>query len=357
MARVWQAPSHQEWDAFLASVSAHYAQTSAWSSLKADAGWRASRVAVVEGSDIVAGAQLLFRPLPAALGTVGYVPKGPVLAADNADHASAVMDALLDDAKRHRMRWLGVQPPTAGGAVELELADRLFHVNPGIGTPATTLRLDLGKSSDELLADMSKWTRRNIRRGESRGITTRLGGEDDIATFVRLRQEASRRKQFYTRSEDYYGEMWRIFRAAGQMELFLAEYEEEVVSGMLTITFGNTAYAHASAWSGKHGTHKPNEVLEWAAICWAQAAGYKYFDLEGIVATETDTTATQTQPAESASADPYVTAYKMGFGGQIVAVPQAYEHLPNPLLRWGYRQLYPRVERSAIVAKIRRRIY
>ncbi|MEK7328622.1 MAG: peptidoglycan bridge formation glycyltransferase FemA/FemB family protein, partial [Chloroflexota bacterium] len=56
------------WDAFVEShPHGHILQTSAWAGLKCAFGWSAARVDVRESGKLVAGAQILFRPLPLGL--------------------------------------------------------------------------------------------------------------------------------------------------------------------------------------------------------------------------------------------------------------------------------------------------
>ena len=72
-----------EWDRLVAShPNGHLLQTSIWGELKSAYGWRAERLAMRDGRQVVAGAQVLYRPLVLGL-QIAYVPKGPV--ADFAD--------------------------------------------------------------------------------------------------------------------------------------------------------------------------------------------------------------------------------------------------------------------------------
>ena len=343
------------WDALLAETGAHYAQTSLWAMLKARAGWRPIRVTVEDGDGIAAAAQLLVRPLPAAFGKVGWVSKGPMLVADDAAHSYEVVDRVVRAAAAHGVRWLGIQPPVSGNGVERALVEHSFRVNAAIGMPPATLRLDLSWDRQALLAAMRKSTRQNIQRAESNGVTVRRGGEADLDVFFRLRTQASLRKGFYTHPESYFREMWRLFRPTGSVELFIAEYRHEVVSAMIAIVFGSAVYSHASAWSGSHGQVKPNEALKWGAICWAQENGYRHFDMEGIRPEGAPGLDQSARPSDPRSVDPFVTTYKLGFGGQPVGVPPAYEYIPNPFLRWGYQSVYLKVAHTPWLKAIRSR--
>ena len=47
-----------------------------------------------------------------------------------------------------------------------------------------------------------------------------------------------------------------------------------------------------------------------------------------------------------------VALFKLGFGGRIVLSPGAYDYLANPLLRWGYTTVIPRIATWPIVSKL-----
>ncbi|MDP9465380.1 MAG: peptidoglycan bridge formation glycyltransferase FemA/FemB family protein [Actinomycetota bacterium] len=345
-----------DWDAFVATVPGGlYPQSSRWAEIKARAGWRAARVVVDSRAHIVAGAQLLLRPLP-AVGTIGYVPKGPLVPAGDAELARVVLDGLLKRAARFRVRYLALQPPSRDEALERELTARGFEPSPDIGASGTTLRIDLAASTKELLADMNESTRRSIRLGQSHGLTVRMGLDTDMGAFSRLMVMAARRKHFALPPPDHYAEMWRVLRAGHNIELFVAEYDGELVSAMLAIAFGDTVFNHASAWTGLHSASKPNHLLQWSAMTWAKEHDYRYFDVEGVDPAIAQGLQNRLPEASINVPDSHATRFKMGFGGQLAALSAAYDYVPNPLLRWAYRRVYPRFKASRAVNMVRKKL-
>ena len=94
------------WDELVAATpGGHVLQSWAWGELKARFGWRVQRLAV-DG----ALAQVLFRSLPGGLGTIAYVPKGPL--ADYSDGSSfrALLDAIRPVARKERALCLKIEP-------------------------------------------------------------------------------------------------------------------------------------------------------------------------------------------------------------------------------------------------------
>src|SRR5690349_13405218 len=102
-------PTPTAWDQFVAShPRAHVLQQSAWGDLKGAFGWGVERVALTEGDQIVAGAQLLFRALPFRLGTMAYLPMGGYVTDES--QWGALWSAVDAAAKKRRAAFLKWEP-------------------------------------------------------------------------------------------------------------------------------------------------------------------------------------------------------------------------------------------------------
>ncbi len=338
------------WDAFLAETpGGHHVQTSLWAQLKALIGWRTARVVVTRDERIVAGAQMLIRPLPFA-GAIGYVLKGPLIALDDPMLRKAVIEALHRVARGQRVQCLVVQPPDNGDVLARQLPDWGFRPSLLDALPAHAVLMDLTKDLDELLAQMKGKTRYNLRLGERKGITVREGTESDLPTFYQLLVATGQRQQFSIHPEEYFSEMWRLLGQYGYIKLFLAEYAGEAVAALLAIPFGDTVTFKRGAWSGCHGNRHPNEVMHWTVIKWAKAQGYRYYDFEGIDQ-RIATAIVQGDPLPDSPAQT-VTSFKLGFGGEVKLTPGTYDYVYNSLLRWAYTTVYPKVANWTVVAKV-----
>lgn len=329
------------WDAFLAETpGGHHLQTSLWAQVKALHGWRVARIVIRREGQIVAGAQLLIRPLPMA-GAIAYVPRGPFVAWDDPVLDKLVIDTLHQVVKEQRLQYLAVQPPGHAAALASRLPARGFRPSSVELAPTATVILDLTLDLDEILAQMKKKTRYNVRLGQRKGIVVREGTERDLPAFYRLLLATSRRQQFSPESEPYFTRMWRLLEPHGYVKLFVAESGAEAVSAALVVPFGDTVIYKRGGWSGHYGGHCPNEVMHWSIIKWAKANGYHYYDLEGID-TETARRVINGEPLEN-TMERTVTSFKLGFGGQVTVFPGAYEYVYNPVVRWAYNTIYPRI--------------
>lgn len=338
-----------EWDTFLAqNPGGHHVQTSLWAQVKAVLGWRAVRIIARQNGQIIGGAQILIRSIP-LIGAIGYVTRGPVLALDDLRLAHQVIDELHTVAQAQGIRYLVVQPPCNGEALARELPGWGFQPSPiAVGTTATVV-IDLSRDLEAILAQMKPRTRYNVRLGPRKGITVREGTESDLPTYYRLLVATSQRQNFAPYPEKYFAAMWRVFSPHGYVRLFLADHEGEPVSALLAIPFGDTLINKLAVWSGRHGDCRPNELLQWTAITWAKSHGYRYYDFEGI-----DPQAAREilngNPLPDALSQS-TTSFKLGFGGQVVLYPGAYEYVYNPVLRWTYSAVFPKIASLPVAKK------
>lgn len=348
--RVSDAANDPEWDAFLEEVSiGHHAQTSAWGRARAFIGWRPIRVLVSEDGRIVAGVQMVTRPMPAA-GNVGFVCRGPVVAEDRQDLTRLVLDEMMAMGETRGVQYLVVQPPRGSDWMRVELGRIGFRYGAFDIDITATVRIDLQPDLAELRAGMSKKCREHVRLAERRGVTVRRGSESDLAIFNRLKDVQSARLGYARREDGYYNELWHALAPRGHIGLFIAEYEGEPVAAQLVIPFGDTCHHMERPWSGEHGKLKPNELLKWEVIKWAKSEGYRFADLEGIE----PPVAEAILSGEGIPDDPRYSAsrFKLKFGGQVILDPPSFDYVYNPVLRFAYRCIPNRVMRAAWMRRL-----
>ncbi|MFN2478035.1 MAG: hypothetical protein ABR615_02540, partial [Pseudonocardiaceae bacterium] len=133
-----------KWDAMVADTpQSDVTQLSAWARLRATVGYAPLYVLVWRGSDLVAGAQILYRRFP-VVGAVGYLPYGPVIAPDEAcDDVCQALCGALAGIPRRRLRILFVQPPDGAENISSELLSRGFRSSSAEVAPSGSLRIDL----------------------------------------------------------------------------------------------------------------------------------------------------------------------------------------------------------------------
>lgn len=339
------------WDAFVAATpGGHHVQTSMWGQVKGVLGWRTARVVVTHDNEIVGGGQLLIRKAK-YFGKVGYVPKGPIMRSGDAMLCRKIIAGLHALGQQNRLRYLAIQPPDCGERFPEFLLKMGFRTSWIELAPTATILIDLTRGINDLQANLKRQTRQNIRRSLREGITVREGSLDDLPTFYRLHLATSERQHFVPYPEDYFAAMWRIFKPTGNIALLVADYQGEPVSSLLLVPFRTSVIAKILGWSGKHGDRRPNHALFWGAIKWSLDRGYLCFDMEGIDPTGAHTILEgQPFPEELRDSPDFL---KLGFGGQVVLNPMAYDFVYGVVLRSLYRVFFgPRFVDSPITKKL-----
>jgi peptidoglycan pentaglycine glycine transferase (the first glycine) len=341
------------WDTFVEHAAGGcYKQASLWAKMRAQTGWHAIRMCLWQDGQIKAGAQVLFRPI-SFFGNVGEVVQGPICSSENPQTIDLVLDELVKVAKKYHIRLLHVQPPYKpyNAIIDACLISRTEY-SPSFakGLVASTLVIDLSQNLDDILQQMDKNRRYRIRYSQRKGVTGREGTETDLDTFYRLLAATGERQGFTPEPKEYYDRLWQTLAPYDSIKLFIVEYLGEALSAALYITFGDTVIRKRSAWSGQHGELSPNEALRWAAITWAKSRGYRYYDFDGIDSLAAKAILNGEPVPEICRQN--VTYFKIAFGGKPILYPEAYDLITNPVLRFAYGTVFPKVGRSPTFLKL-----
>lgn len=344
--------SEAEWDDFvLRCPGGHHTQSSPWGTVQAGRGWAVDRMVISDGSTILAGAQILTRVVKGA-GSVAYVDRGPLAIDDSPELLAEVVDHLRRHLRVNRIRLAVIHPPDTAHQLGALLASSGFGPSYFKSSLEATTVLDLTRTPDEILAGMKSKTRYNVRLGLRSGMEVRQGTREDLPVFHAMLEKTAERQGFVPNSLQYLEDIYDTLGPWSQV--FLAEYEGQAVAGMLAMTFGDTFVYKRGAWSGEEAARRPNEVMHWGAIQWAVEHGFTRYDFDGI---EPDIArAVLDGKGIPGSAVDSVTRFKLGFGGDVVLLPQVSTYLPNRLLRFGHDHVYPLVADKRLVRRLVRNV-
>jgi lipid II:glycine glycyltransferase (peptidoglycan interpeptide bridge formation enzyme) len=329
-----ESPDAPEWDAFLlAAPGGDIVQSSAWGRIKRTAGMDVVRTFVRQDGALVGGAQLLLRRV-GPLGRIAYAPYGPVLAAGAPDETvSFVVRTLRDLCDNRRISALIVQPPE--GAEHVTAALRSIGFGPTIANvaPSATLRLDLKHSNDELLARMSKHTKRDFRQSLRGPVSVRFATRADLGSFHELYSATAARQQFTPWSLSYVEAVWDELRPKGQIEILMADVEGTDVAGNMVSCFGDVITGRIVGFDPARlqGRIRPNEALKWEVIQWGREHGYRWLDVGGVRREDAETVEREGEIAGEKA------VLKMRLGGSALLYPEPLQLIRNPVLRAGYR--------------------
>ncbi|MBN1219970.1 MAG: peptidoglycan bridge formation glycyltransferase FemA/FemB family protein [Anaerolineae bacterium] len=310
-----------EWDSFLETLSdGLYQQSSLWAKVKAKQGWKHVRLVVKDGIQIVGGVQVLLRSLP-LVGAVGYVSKGPVVASDDPMVQEFILDQLDRLARKERIPFLKIQPPYGSDELAEQLAERGGVPSVVPVTPLATFRVDLRPKPDDILLQMDRNTRSNIRRAERRGVVVRRGTEADLPTFFNLKKIHAKQRGYGLGSEE---NDYNLFSILGDhFRFFLAEYDGQVLAAKSNFVFGDVTIDYHLVDNGLHRNLNAQSLLHWKAMLWGKECGCAWYDFGGI-ALPLAKAIMNNEPLPDHPASGRAQ-FKRSFGGQLMFRPGVYD--------------------------------
>jgi lipid II:glycine glycyltransferase (peptidoglycan interpeptide bridge formation enzyme) len=332
-----------EWSIFLEGrPAAHLLQTPQWGELKAAFGWKP--VFLLTGAQgQQTGALILFRRLPLDI-TLAYIPKGPVGWGGGPDQAEiwaqfwAEVDRLC---REKRSFFLKVEPdlwelPGSPGQAWKSGRSALpagFRLSTQTIQPPRTLVIDLQGEDEQVLGRMKQKTRYNIRLALKKGVVT--CSSSDLDSFHHLLLQTGQRESFGVHSLAYYRKAYELFHPRGACELIQAEYEGEILGGLMVFAQGQRAWYLYGGSASEHRDRMPNYLLQWEAMRWARDHGCTEYDLWGVP--DVDEKQLESNFTERDDGLWGVYRFKRGFSGDLRRAAGPLDRVYQPILYAFYR--------------------
>ncbi len=325
------SPDPQTWNTFVQQhPQGSILQTTTWGRLKAEFGWDWDVVALGQKHAPQAGALILYRKLPLNVGTIAYVPRGPLVDGSDAQATADLLQAIEQRARRHRAWALWLEPNITDGP-EIRRQMKALGLQTGERTvqPPRTILVDLTADEDEILMRMKSKTRYHIRYAKRKGVTVRQGTVDDADVYYNLMETTAERNEFGIHTQSYYRQVLERFLPQEQAALFIAEVEGDPVAAIIVFALGKTAWYFYGASSNRHRKKMPTYALQWAAMRWAKERGCKTYDLWGIPDFDEETL--EDEFIERSDGLWGVYRFKRGFGGEVIRYAGLWEKALSPL--------------------------
>lgn len=330
----------QDWDQFAAQHRyGHFLQSSAWGQLKSNHGWRATWSCVLDTSNhITGGGLVLLRDLPAKLGKLAYMPRGPVVDWDTPPHTSKVLSHVSASAKKHGAIALIIEP----SLMDTPHDEKMLLANGYVPNSFTVqprrsiwVNLDVDAEND-ILAKMKQKTRYNIGLARRKGVIVREANADDLPKFYQMMAVTSARDGFAVHSDAYYDDFLRLFGAGGSDVARLLVAEHPSLPGVLLAGAVVTAYAKMGIYvygasANEHRELMSTYLLQWEGMRWCRARGCHTYDLWGVPDEDEDKLEAEFDKRHDGLWGVY--RFKRGFGGQLVRQVGAWVNVLAPL-RW-----------------------
>ena len=328
--------SKEEWEAFTHfHPEANFLQSWNWGVFHQNLGKEIFRVGLYEDDRLSAIALCVKET--AKRGTYLTIAGGPI--PFSSPHLQPLMEHIREIAKQERCDFVRLRPQELDSDLSRQTARRTgFKESPLYLTADLTLQLDIQQPEEELLRQMRKSTRYEIKRAEREGITVRMSeSPEDIRGFYENEVELAKKQHFVPFSYKFLYEQFKAFAKDGQAVLFHASKDSELLASAFIIFYNNEAVYHYGVstpantkWPGAH-------ACQWAAIKEAKRRGLKRYNFWGV--------APKDRPGHRFA---HLSVFKRGFGGEEVQYLPAHD---LPISR-----KYPAIRVFELLRKVVRRV-
>ncbi|MFZ5424470.1 MAG: lipid II:glycine glycyltransferase FemX [Patescibacteria group bacterium] len=299
-------------------MTTHVVQSPEWGEFKTKYGTKAIRVG---------GVQYTLHRLPYTYFNYAYAPK--------VNPKNINWEKLMQSLKAHNCFAINFDAPNVikGSAEEKQAKDifeeRCKKAHKNTFTKYNIL-LDLTTSENELLENMHKKHRYNIKYAQKKGVIGRVGiSKKDFETFFNLFKETADRQKYHIHPKKYYEKIWELLTPKGMCHIVFTEYKNEPLAAWMLFTYENVLYYPYGGSSDKHRNLQGSSLIGWEAIKFGKSKNCKLFDMWGAAK----------DPNDEQDPEFGFTNFKLKFGGNHVEYMSSYDLVLNPILYYSFNTL------------------
>ena len=243
------------------------------------------------------------------------IPCGPLLDYKDKKTVKVVFEKIAEIAKKEKCVFVRVRPQLLNTPENLKLLAELgLRKSPMHLAAEHTVIIDLTKPEDELLANMRRQTRYEVRRAAKQGITVEKSQSEEIfKEFRKVQAETAKRQGFVPPNLRTLMAEREAF--GDNIAIYVAKTDEgkPIAYGMI-IKDGKEGDYYEAASTELNRKMPGAYALLWQVMKDLKAEGYERFNLWGI--------APAGQPNHRYAG---VTTFKTGFGGEVVEYVPAHD--------------------------------
>ena len=315
------ATSKAEWDDFITShKEANFLQSWDFYEFHLSRGKKVVRRLMLRDGKIVAAYAGVVET--AKRGKYLAIAGGPILDWNNSKLVKAVFDDIRECGTSAGCTFIRVRP-------QLELSNKSLELMKKLGLTRAPMYLsveyagilDLSKSKEEILAGASQGFRRKLRKAEKLDIEV-VASDDNksITDFCRLEKLHAERQQYVAFSGEFLKKQFEAFRAGGEVLIYTARKDGEILAQNFMIFYGSEASYHYGVSSELGTKYSAAPLLHIAAMDEARRRGCTRYNLWGIVGKE-----------ETSHRFYGVSEFKRSFGCEELKYTPAHDMVLKPL--------------------------
>lgn len=322
-----------EKEAFNKAVN-HPLQSWQWGEFKKATGMKAIRLGRFKEGELIQGYQALLRGIPKTPYSVAHILKGPL-------PDQHLVSALKELAEEENIIHIKLEPdhivrrwPNKKGKIKKDqVKEKKVNLEKLDLKPARrdlfasySFVVDLTQDKDELMMNMHRKTRYNVRLARKKGVkVVEESTKKGLKIFNDLLQKTLKRQDFYMHSADYFQKMWQYLALDNITNILLAKYQGEILAAWMILKWKDRIFYPYGASSSKHRQVMASNLICWETILKGKEWDCQTFDMWGSLGPEPDKN------------DPWYGfhRFKRGYGGHLVEFAGSWDLVNNSLLYEG----------------------
>lgn len=253
-----------------------------------------------------------------------HLRHAPIIDWSDSALVKQVVDYLKAKAKTEGYHFIRVSPllPRTAENTAILTAQGFKRAPVPAMDAIETLKIEISKPEEEILAQMRKNTRYYIKKAEKMGVSVRrvTDFDKDFDTFWEIFMDGVKRNKWvpFTK-KSVYSEL-KTFEKANMVAMYISEYEGVAISAAMFTFFNNRSYYHHSGSLTKYRNIPSTYRLIWEAMLDAKERGFTEIDLWGV--------SPEDEPNHPWAG---LSLFKRGFGGKEYLMVEAHDLVVSPL--------------------------
>lgn len=279
--------SREEWDGFVSErPEANFLQSWDFYEFHKARGKKVVRKLFFDGDSIVGAYAGVVET--ARRGTYMAIAGGPLIDWDNDELVKLVFDDIKKEGESNNCVFVRVRP-------QLELSEKSLGIMKQNGLKKAPMYLsveyagilNLKKSEEEILAGASQGFRRKLRKVLKNNIEIDISDSNlAIKDFCKLERLHSERQKYVAFSSEFLTKQFEAFRAGGEVLIYTARKDGEILAQNFMIFYGPEASYHYGVSSVLGTKYSAAPLLHLKAMEEARKRGCVRYNLWGIVDTD-----------------------------------------------------------------------
>ena len=271
--------NQETWEKFLlSSDQVNFLQNWHWGQFQQNLGQQIVRLGFYKAKKLV-GIALLIK-VKAKRGTFLECPGGPVINWQDKTLVKSVLKEIKQLAKEEKASFIRIRPNIL--ASKFNLKNHQLIKSPMHLHAQTTWVLDSNQSEEELLKNMRKNTRYEVKKANKLKVKVEISKKiTDVEELYQLQLETVKRKNFVPFSKEFLTTLFKTHQNTNQIQLFKASHNGKVLAIAMVHFYGKEAVYHYSGSSSEYRNIPASYAIQWQAIKTAKSLGFKRYNFWG----------------------------------------------------------------------------